>query len=127
MFEKYQELKTLKENLCQLWLEISMERKSLKWTMPQLKKVIKSLKCNKSRDSSGLIFELFKENVAGDDLIKSLLILVNKVKSECEIPDFLSEVQITSIYKCKGSKMSLTNERGIFNTNKVRNLVDRLI
>ena len=33
----------------------------------------------------------------------------------------------TSIYKNKGSKADLSNERGIFNVNKVRSIVDKLI
>ena len=90
--------------------------------------MIKSLKSNKSRDSTGLIYELFKIGVAGSDLLQSLLDLLNRMKSEFDIPYFMKEVQITSILKNKLKRKSdLSNERGIFNLNKVRSILDKLI
>ena len=49
------------------------------------------------------------------------------MKEECEVPDFMKDVKITSIYKSKGSKADLTNKRGIFNVSKIRSIVDKLI
>ena len=127
MKDKFFKLKMLKETLFNLRLQISKMRKSPDWSMNQLKKVLKSLKSNKSRDSEGLIFEIFKEDVAGKDLMESVLLLANKAKNEGEVPDFLKEAQITSIYKQKGSKKELRNERGIFLVSKVRSIIERLI
>ena len=56
-----------------------------------------------------------------------MLILANKMKDETEVPKFVQEVGITSIYKNKGSKLCLENERGIFSVSKVRSIVDKLI
>ena len=108
-------------------LQVAHRRKTPEWTLSQLMKVLASLRTNKSRDASGLIYELFKPGVAGEDVIHSLLMLINMMKKECQIPDFMKTVQITSIYKNKGSKADLSNERGIFNVNKVRSIVDKLI
>ena len=46
--------------------------------------------------------------------------LCNKVKSEMTIPDFKTNTNITSIYKNKGNKNELENDRGIFGVTKVR-------
>ena len=85
------------------------------------------LKVNKSRDPHGLIFELYKENTAGDDLLDSLLILLNTIKKTKQIPDFLIYGNITSIYKNKGELSDLINERGIFNLVTIRTILDKLI
>ena len=53
--------------------------------------------------------------------------LCNKVKAECSIPKFLELTNITSIYKNKGSKTDLNNDRGVFNVMTVRSLIDNLI
>ena len=90
-------------------------------------KVLKSLKTKKTMDPVGLINELFKPPVAGRDVINSLLILSNKVRDEIEIPEFLELTDISSIYKNKGSKNDLNNDRGIFNVVTVRSIIDKLI
>ena len=63
----------------------------------------------------------------GSDLFSSLLMLCNKVKSELLIPDFVTFTDITSIYKNKGEKSDLDNDRGIFGVSKVRSIIDKLV
>ena len=75
----------------------------------------------------GLIFELFRPEVAGTDLFQSLLLLCNKVKEECEMPIFLQLTNISSIFKNRGSRMELDNDRGVFNVMTVRSIIDNLI
>ena len=106
---------------------MSKLRKSEEWTAEDLLKVQKSLKLRKSADPSGLINELFKPGVGGEDVVRSLLILCNKARNECEIPDFLELTNITSIYKHRGSKSDLNSERGIFNVSSVRSVIDKLV
>jgi hypothetical protein len=108
-------LKDLKEFLFEERIELSKLRKSTNWTEENLGNVLKSLKTKKSTDPVGLINELFKPAVAGCDVISSLMIMCNKVKDECEIPDFLQLSNISSIYKNRGSKSDLNSDRGIFN------------
>ena len=65
--------------------------------------------------------------MAGTDLIKSLILLSNKAKDECEIPDFVQLSNITSIYKNRGSKSDLDSDRGVFNVATVRSIIDKLV
>ena len=62
----------------------------------------------------------------GEDLKKSLLKLLNQIKTTGQIPNFMKESSITTIAK-PGSKFELTNERGIFKLSVVRSLLIRLI
>ena len=95
--------------------------------MENLLKVLKSLKRNKSADSQGLIYELFRPEIIGKELLQSLLILCNNVKSQLLVPSFLTFTDITSIYKQKGERCDLDNERGIFGVSKIRSIIDKLV
>ena len=120
-------LRELKDFLFEERFKLSKLRKTPSWTEEDLWKVQKSLKLRKSADPVGLINELFKPGVAGCDLIKSLVLLSNKAKDECEIPDFVQLSNITSIYKHRGSKSDLDNDRGVFNVSAVRSIIDKLV
>ena len=123
----YFKLRFLLENLFNIRIKLSKLRKTEGWKKADLLKVTRQLKNNKAADPKGLISEIFKPNVAGSDLFNSLLILCNKVKSECEIPNFLEWTNISSIYKRKGLKTDLNNDRGVFNVMKVRSIIDNLV
>ena len=60
-------------------LKLASSRPSSPWTMLDLEIALKDLKNNKSRDPEGLVNELFKLNVIGDDLKKSLHIDENNL------------------------------------------------
>ena len=114
-----------KQELCRLRMEIVKENKTIDWNLKDLEKIIKKLKTNKASDPSGLINELFK--VAGEDLKQAIVHLANQVKNQHEIPEILQFCDITSIYKNKGSKFDLDNERGIFSLPILRSIIDKLI
>ena len=78
---------------------------------------MKHLKTKKAADPKGLVNELFKPGVAGTDLQRSILMLCNYMKAQCEVPAFLEMTNITSIFKNKGSKSDLNNDRGVFNVS----------
>ena len=78
------------------------------------------MKKNKGRDPHGFINELFRPGVIGNDLKKSLLMLLNRIKMELSIPAFMQFVNIVAIYKGKGEKSDLENDRGIFILNLIR-------
>ena len=99
----------LKMNLYDLRFEVTKQIKGKNWSEDNLLKVLKSLKRNKSADSHGLIYELFRPEVIGDDLFSSLLMLCNNVKSQLTIPNFVTFTDITSIYKNKGGRNDLKN------------------
>ena len=87
----------------------------------------KSLKNNKARDSSGFVYELFKPEMAGSDMFKSLSMMFNLIKSEMKTSLFMKKMTITSLYKNKGVRNDFSNQRGIFNLSKVKSMLDKLI
>ena len=84
---------------------------------------MKSLKNNKARDAYGHTYEIFK--YGGKDLKQSLLNFCNLVKQI--YPTILEPSNITSLYKNKGEKADLNNDRGIFNVVKIRSILDKLV
>ena len=123
----YEQITYLKDYLFQRRCELSFQQKSDNWNENQLYKVCKNLKNGKARDEHGMIFELFKPQFAGKDLIASLLIMFNQMKKSLFIPDFMKTMSITSFWKNRGQKSDLANDRGVFNLGKVRSVLDKLI
>ena len=117
----------MKDNLFYTRLKLSEEKKSEPWTLEQLDVALKALKKDKSRDPNGWINELFNSEVAGCNLKKSLLCFYNKIKEANEIPDFVRLANISTIYKGKGKKNLLINERGIFVVTILRSILMKLI
>ena len=120
-------MKEHKEYLFNLRLKLSKIRKSADWTPSDMKKVMKKLKVNKATEPVGLVNELFKPGVAGSDVVDSVLTLCNMIKYEYRIPVFMELTNITSIYKNKGSRQDLNNDRGIFTVTCLRSIVDNLV
>ena len=52
---------------------------------------------------------------------------MNKIKKDLSDPEFMEYCNITSIYKGKGERSSLENDRGIFILSILRMIKDRLI
>ena len=125
--EGLSEFKKLKENLFVTRMKLAESKKSDLWTMNQLEKAMKTLKKNKSRDPNGWINELFQDGVAGNNLKLSLLHILNEMKKQNYIPDFVRFADVSTIYKGKGSKKDLRNERGIFVVTIFRSLLMKLI
>ena len=101
--------------------------KTADWSLSQLKIVLKSLKNNKTADPNGMINELFKEGCIGSDLEQALLILFNSVKTHMHIPQYILKQNISTIYKNKGSRMEMKNDRGIFILTSLKRILDKLI
>ena len=120
-------LKSKKEELWSKRLELSSMNKSRPWKLEELIAVLSSLKAGKSRDPHQLINELFKPDVGGKDFQVSFLLMANKIKNEIYVPKFMQYATIVSIYKGKGSKMELDNERGIFIVNIFRSVLMKMI
>ena len=75
--------------------------------------VLGSLKNNKSMDPNGMVNEVFKAGCIGTDLKEAFLVMFNGIKTDQFIPMFMILSNITSIYKNKGSRFNLNNDRGI--------------
>ena len=127
MIPELLKLKTLREELFHQRLTLSKENKSPKWTMDDLDQALRHLKERKATDPTGLVNELFTIQNIGEDLKESILILMNKIKENFQHPKFMSMANITSLWKRKGAKDDIDNERGIFILNVLRMIKDRLI
>ena len=117
----------MKEDLFELKLALASTNKTSPWTMNQLEFVLKNLKNGKSRDPKGWVNELFKSDIAGEKLKVSMLMMFNKIKEKNCIPDFMRQADIVAIYKKKGDKSDLNNDRGIFLVSIFRSILMKLI
>ena len=97
------------------------------WTEDELTGTLKQLKNNKTRDPAGLINEIFKPSVIGKDLKEALLKLINGIKREFYFPLEVLNSNITSIYKRKGSRLSMENDRGIFGLSIFKKIIDKIV
>ena len=100
--------------------------KSKAWSESDLELALRDLKRNKSRDFQGYANEIFKNEIIGSDLKKSLLIMFNNLKRESLIPKFMNYANVTTVPKF-GSRLEPSNERGIFRVEIVRSILMRLI
>ena len=127
MNDNIEHIREAKELLCEKFLKIAKSKKTPNWTMKELNLVLKKLKKQKSRDPFGLANDLFRPEVAGDDLKLALLNLMNKIKEDQEYPKCLEFCNISSIWKSKGSRNSFDSYRGIFRVTVFRSILDKLI
>ena len=86
-------------------------RRTDDWSLTEIEAALKSMKNNKARDDYGFTYELFK--YGGLSLKRSLLRFLNAVKREQVYPTILQNSSIASIWKKKGSKSDIENERSI--------------
>ena len=108
-------LQQLKEQLCKKRIELARHMKTAPWTLYDLERVFKSQKNGKCRDRKGLVNELFKPGVAGEDLIQSILHMLNIAKEKLHIPEMMKKVNIAMLPKPgKPGIQNLKNQRGIF-------------
>ena len=69
--------------------------------------------------------ELFK--VEGRDLVKSLTVMMNKVKQTQVMPKPFIIKNVSAIHKKKGSRQDLDNDRGIFTCTIPHSILQKLI
>ena len=81
------------------------------WDEDELKLVLKQLAKNKSCDADGLVNYICKEEVAGSDLLRAVLKLINIMKAKQMLPKALVKVKFTSIHKEKSKKPLLKLSR----------------
>ena len=102
-------------------------KKTSPWQLSDLTKALKSLKNNKTSDPNGMINKIFKAGVGGSDLQEALLLLFNGVKTHFFLPKYMLLENITTIFKNKGSRFELNNDRGIFILTVLKKILDKLI
>ena len=123
----YEDLLQKQEELFRHRLELARKEKTLPWKMSDLENALKSLKADKCRDPEGIIREIFKDEVIGTNLKKSLLILYNKIKQTGIIPAFMRFANIAAIYKGKGEMTCLDSDRGIFLVTIFRTILMKML
>ena len=74
-----------------------------------------------------MINELFQPGVIGQDLKHSLLQLINGINQNCFIPQFVGWANIAAVYKGKGDRLDLENDRGIFLVTVLRSILMRMV
>ena len=124
---EFEGIQKLKEELWDMRYIQLKRLNSRPWTILDLKTVCKELKNNQCRDPNGLISEIFKDEVAGIDLQAAVLSLMNMILENFYIPEDLLKSNITSIWKNKGCRSDLSNDRGIFTLSILRKILDKLL
>ena len=119
-------MKRRRKRIFLMKMKIAQKKQSPDWTMCDLDLALSNLKCNKSRDPDGYINEIFKHDVIGKDMKKSLLTMMNQLKRKQLIAKVMNVVNVTTVPK-KGSRLLLKNERGIFRVSVLRYILMRLI
>ena len=127
MKPEFNDIFEMKMKLWRWQCDVMKTKKSAKWKIEDLNKVLKNLKNNKSRDPQGYINEIFKPNICGSNLRDGILQLANEMKTELKFPAFMQLANVTTIFKSKGSRMSLESDRGIFVTSVLKRAIDGLI
>ena len=85
--------------LFEIKIKLAQAHHSPDWNISDLENALGDLKRNKSRDHEGLINEIFKLDVIGDDLKKSLVLMFNKLKKKQMIAYFMNFANITIVHK----------------------------
>ena len=123
----YENIQKLQEELCDERLKLTKQNKSPDWDMKDLEFALGKLKKNKARDPHEIANEIFRPEVAGLELKKSLVMMFNKMKSQTFIPEFARLKNISTIFKNKGSRLQLQNDRGVFVGSIFNNILMSLI
>ena len=90
----------------------------------EIKDVVKTLKKRKAGDREGWRNEMVTEG--GSDMERSLEMMITEVMKNRIVPSEWERLRINSVHK-KGSKKDLENQRGLFLTNIVSKIVERII
>ena len=127
MKPELQDIFDLKTRLWEMQLYLLERNNSKDWTTQCLEKALSSLKSNKTMDPNGMPNEIFKKDAIGSDLKNALLYLYNGCREHQYIPSFMSLSNVTSIYKNKGSRLLIENDRGIFIQTVFKKILDKMI
>ena len=112
--ENLEHIKDAKEALCERLLKVAAANKTPPWEMRHLDKVLKNLKRNKSRDPLGYCNELFRPEVAVDDLKLAILKLMNRIKRITSSQQVWNSATFPACGRGRAHKMILTIIEGCF-------------
>ena len=94
------------------------------FTTAEVKRAMQQSKNKKAGDQDQWRNEMFKEG--GEEMIEAVTNMFNEIQSKGELPSKWTQMKIKSIHK-KGAKGILSNKRGLFLTNIMSKLFERVI
>ena len=116
--------KIIRDELCYKRLKHTSTITTPEWDIESLRFVLRSLKKGKARDPENMCNDLFKPDIAGIDFQNGLLFVLNSIKRKQILPKKMEKINITSIWKKKGSRNSIKNQRGICVGPVLRTIMD---
>ena len=124
------------EQICKLKLMESKLVREPDYTTKELISVMSKLKYGKSSGRDKIPPDVYKSS--GTQLTQQILQVINKMKNEVNIASQWNNVQVSTLYKNKGKKKQLVNQRGIFlkqvlskifgkiNMNRIKGIMDNI-
>lgn len=95
-----------------------------KTTTKEVEDVVKSLDIKKSKDMRNWSNDMVEKG--GEEITKSLVKIFNIMDEKLDTPKEWESMEIVSINK-KGSKLLMTNKRGLFLTNIISKIYERVL
>ena len=121
----YENIRSQTEELCRIVLENCQMSKEDKFGPMEYEEVRKKLKKGKATGMDMLPAEVFANG--GKEIDKLVLQTFNVVKERQVIPHQWNHVGVATIYKNKGNKKELVNQRGIFLTQVLSKMFERMV
>ena len=119
------EYKARMETLCNEIIKTTSAVKVPDFTQEELNTVVSKLKHGKAHGPDKRPAEVY---IHGGDKLRNLMLKVlNNIKNSHITPEQWEMMLITTIYKSKGSRKNLVNQRGIFLTQVLCKIWERLI
>ena len=103
---------------------IANNQPPIKTSVEQVEEVIKKLDPRKAKDATSWKNNIISEG--GSEMIDSLKKIINNVDQQKKVPEDWQEMEIKAIHK-KGVKSEMQNKRGLFLTNNVSKVYERVV
>ena len=91
----------------------------------EMQKTLKILKNDKTPGPDEIANEILKNS--GKNLLNNILKMINYFLEKEEIPEELMKINIKTLYKGKGEISDLKNQRGLFLSNSILKLLEKII
>jgi hypothetical protein len=105
-------------------MNIANNKETVLTTREEIVTAVNKLKRRKCKDKTGWNNEILLE--AGDDMLDSLLLMINRMEKERWSPEQWAEMKIKAISK-PGSVLLMDNKRGLFITDVISKVYERVI
>ncbi len=123
--EDGKEMQKIVDQYTEIMERIAAKESMEAFTQEEYEEVLKKLKKRKAPDKDGWRYEMVI--YAGKDLKMSILKMINKLVEGYTVPKEWRHMIIKSIYKGKGEIRSMDSKRGLFLTNIISKLVEKLM